>query len=51
MNKFIGIGRNTKNGELRNTESGISVYSNSIATILPLVAYLFKNSAVFLYAI
>ena len=31
MNKFIGVGRNTKDGELRNTESGISVYSNSIA--------------------
>ena len=31
MNKFIGIGRNTKDGELRSTESGISVYRNTIA--------------------
>ena len=31
MNKFIGIGRNTKDGELRTTESGLSVYRNTIA--------------------
>ena len=31
MNRFIGIGRNTKDGELRTTESGISVYRNTIA--------------------
>ena len=31
MNKFIGIGRNTKDGELRTTESGVSVYRNTIA--------------------
>lgn len=31
MNKFIGVGRNTKDGELRTTESGINVYTNSIA--------------------
>ena len=31
LNKFIGIGRNTKDGELRTSESGISVYKNSIA--------------------
>lgn len=31
MNKFIGIGRNTKNGEYRTSESGITMYSNSLA--------------------
>ena len=31
MNKFIGIGRNTKEGELRQSESGISIYNNSLA--------------------
>lgn len=31
MNKFIGIGRNTKDGELRTTENNINVYNNSLA--------------------
>lgn len=31
MNKFIGIGRNTKDGEYRTSESGITMYSNSLA--------------------
>ena len=31
MNKFIGVGRNTKDGELRTTESGINIYTNTIA--------------------
>lgn len=31
MNKFIGIGRNTKEGEYRTSESGITMYSNSLA--------------------
>lgn len=31
MNKFIGIGRNTKDGEYRTSESGITIYSNSLA--------------------
>lgn len=31
INKFIGIGRNTKDGEYRTSESGISTYSNSLA--------------------
>ena len=31
MNKFIGVGRNTKNGELRTTESGINIYTNTLA--------------------
>ena len=31
MNKFICIGRNTKDGELRTIESGINVYTNTIA--------------------
>ena len=31
MNKFIGIGRNTKDGEYRTSESGIATYSNSLA--------------------
>lgn len=31
MNKFIGLGRLTKDGELGTTESGKSVYTNSIA--------------------
>ena len=31
MNKFIGIGRNTKDGEYRTSESGITTYSNSLA--------------------
>lgn len=31
MNKFIGIGRNTKDGELRTTENGINVYINTLA--------------------
>ncbi len=31
MNKFIGIGRNTKDGELRKSESDISIYNNTIA--------------------
>lgn len=31
MNKFVGIGRNTKDGELRTSESGVSVYRNTIA--------------------
>lgn len=31
MNKFIGVGRNTKDGELRTTESGINVYVNTLA--------------------
>ena len=31
MNKFIGIGRNTKDGEYRTIESGIATYSNSLA--------------------
>ena len=31
MNKFIGIGRNTKDGELRSSESGVNVYRNTIA--------------------
>lgn len=31
MNKFIGIGRNTKDGELRTSESNINIYNNSLA--------------------
>lgn len=31
MNKFIGIGRNTKDGEYRTSEIGITMYSNSLA--------------------
>ena len=31
MNKFIGIGRNTKDGEYRTSESGVAMYSNSLA--------------------
>ena len=31
MNKFIGIGRNTKNGELRTSESNVKIYNNSLA--------------------
>ncbi len=31
MNKFIGVGNLTKDGELRSTESGKSVYNNSLA--------------------
>ena len=31
MNKFIGIGRNTKDGELRKSESDISIYNNTLA--------------------
>lgn len=31
MNKFLGVGRNTKDGELRTTESGINVYVNTLA--------------------
>lgn len=31
MNKFIGIGRNTKDGEYRTSESGITTYNNSLA--------------------
>lgn len=31
MNKFIGVGNLTKEGELRSTESGKIIYSNSLA--------------------
>ena len=31
MNKFIGVGNLTKDGELRSTESGKIIYSNSLA--------------------
>lgn len=31
MNKFIGIGRNTKDGEYRTSENGITMYSNTLA--------------------
>lgn len=31
MNKFIGVGNLTKDGEFRSTESGKSVYNNSLA--------------------
>lgn len=31
MNKFIGVGRNTKDGELRTIESGINIYTNTLA--------------------
>ena len=31
MNKFIGIGRNTKDGEYRTSENGLTMYSNSLA--------------------
>ena len=31
LNKFIGIGRNTKEGELRQSESGIAIYNNTLA--------------------
>ena len=31
MNKFIGIGRNTKDGELRHNSQDIAMYSNSLA--------------------
>ena len=31
MNKFIGVGNLTKDGELRSTESGKTIYSNSLA--------------------
>lgn len=31
MNKFIGIGRNTKDGEYRTSESGIAIYNNTLA--------------------
>lgn len=31
MNKYIGIGRLTKDGELRTTESKINIYNNTLA--------------------
>ena len=31
MNKFIGTGRNTKDGEFRTSESGIAIYNNTLA--------------------
>ena len=31
MNKFIGTGRNTKDGEFRTSESGVSMYNNTLA--------------------
>lgn len=31
MNKFIGIGRNTKDGELRTAGNNINVYTNTLA--------------------
>lgn len=31
LNKFLGIGRNTKDGEYRTSENGISMYSNTLA--------------------
>lgn len=31
MNKFIGIGRNTKDGEYRTSENGLTIYSNTLA--------------------
>ena len=31
MNKFIGTGRNTKDGEYRTSESGIAIYNNTLA--------------------
>lgn len=31
MNKFIGIGRNTKDGELRTTGNNVNIYTNSLA--------------------
>ena len=31
MNRFEGVGRNTKDGELRTTEDGLSIYRNTIA--------------------
>ena len=31
MNKFIGVGRNTKDGELRTSDSGVQIYTNTLA--------------------
>lgn len=31
MNKFIGIGRNTKDGEYRTSENGTTMYTNTLA--------------------
>lgn len=31
LNKFIGIGRNTKDGEYRTSENGITMYTNTLA--------------------
>ena len=31
LNKFIGIGRNTKDGECRTSENGVTMYSNTLA--------------------
>lgn len=31
INKFIGIGRNTKDGEFRTSESEIAIYNNTLA--------------------
>ena len=31
MNKFIGTGRNTKDGEYRTSESGVAIYNNTLA--------------------
>ncbi len=31
LNKFLGIGRNTKDGEYRTSENGITMYSNTLA--------------------
>ena len=31
MNKFIGVGRNTKDGELRTSDNDIQIYTNTLA--------------------
>lgn len=31
MNKFIGVGRNTKDGEYRTSDSGVEIYTNTLA--------------------